>query len=170
MWVHPDFPDHAGRSEPGGAALRLCVRRASRSGSGLGEVVSVLLPSDVACIEEAVDLLVRHCLASAAWTSRRLRFTLRVVLAESLANAIICGNGEDPSKSVLVEAELAPDLIRLQVTDEGPGFDPAMLPDPTAPDDIENTCGRGVFLIRRMVDEVSFNAKGNSICMTLRRK
>ncbi len=168
--VHPEPPDGGGRPRTGETVLRLCVRRAPRPESGRGEVVSLRLPSEVACIEEAVDLLVRHCLASAAWTSRRLRFTLRVVLAESLANAIICGNGEDPGKSVLVEAELEPDQIRLHVTDEGPGFDPGLLPDPTAPDDIENTCGRGVFLIRRMVDDVSFNPRGNSICMTLRRK
>lgn len=167
--VHPEPPEGS-RPRTEGAMLRLCLRRAPRPGFRSGELVSLRLPSDVGCIEEAVDLLVRHCLATTSWTSRRLRFALRVVLAESLANAIICGNGEDPAKMVKVEAELEADSIRLQVTDEGPGFNPLALPDPTTPHDIENTCGRGVFLIRRLVDEVSFNTKGNSICMTLRRK
>ena len=52
----------------------------------------------------------------------------------------------------------------------GPGFDPACLTDPVGPDDLERANGRGLFLIRSLVDHVSFNDRGNSICLTLRRR
>jgi serine/threonine-protein kinase RsbW len=131
--------------------------------------VETRIPSDIAAIEEAVELIVRHCLSGSS-VSQRLRFNLCVALSESLANAIICGNQEDLEKWVEVRAELRPESIVVQVTDEGEGFDPATVRDPTGPDDLEEPCGRGLFLIRSLVDDVRFNPKGNSICLTLRRK
>jgi serine/threonine-protein kinase RsbW len=131
--------------------------------------VETRIPSDITAIEEAVELIVRHCLSGTVVT-QRLRFNLCVALSESLANAIICGNQEDPVKWVDVRAELRPETIVVQVTDEGEGFDPATVRDPTTPEDLEEPCGRGLFLIRSLVDEVRFNPKGNSICLMLRRK
>jgi len=55
------------------------------------------------------------------------------------------------------------------IRDEGPGFDPAALPDPTAPDNLERVSGRGLLLIRSFMDEVSHNAPGNQITMVKRR-
>lgn len=149
--------------------LRLCVRRADRSlASGIGVEVAVRIPSDVTIIEEAVELVARHCFAT--WDApRRARFRLRVALSEALANAILYGNGEVEARSVEVRAECFPDSLRLHVTDEGPGFDPATVRDPVMPDDLELSRGRGLFLIRNLMDDVRFNAPGNSICMTLRR-
>lgn len=151
--------------------LRVSVRRGPAiDESGALVRVETRIPSDIAAIEEAVELLVRHCL-SGTLTPRRLRFNLSVALSESLANAIICGNHEDESKWVEVGLELRAATIEVQVTDEGDGFDPATVPDPTTqPDDLEEPCGRGLFLIRSLVDDVRFNTKGNSICLTLRRK
>ena len=91
------------------------------------------------------------------------------MLTEALANAIICGNAEDRDKTVLVEATLLPDAISLVVTDQGPGFDPGCVRPPLAPGELHRTGGRGLFLIRQLTDEVRFNDRGNSICMTLRR-
>ncbi len=158
--------------EPGGStsSLRLCVRRARVPGSSGATVeVSLRVPSDVSCVEEVVDLLLRHC-CSGSWSSRRFRFNLRVAVAEALANAIIAGNGEDRTKSVLVRAELFDEAIRIHVTDEGVGFDPATVADPVLPDDLERPSGRGLYLIRQLVDDVHFSPQGNSICMTLRRQ
>jgi serine/threonine-protein kinase RsbW len=150
--------------------LRVVVRRAPVVDASETLVrVETRFPSDVTAIEEAVELIVRHCL-SGTLTPQRLRFNLCVALSESLANAIVCGNQEDLSKWVEVRAELRTDTIVVQVTDEGDGFDPATVKDPTGPDDLEEPCGRGLFLIRSLVDEVRFNPKGNSICLTLRRK
>jgi anti-sigma regulatory factor (Ser/Thr protein kinase) len=68
-----------------------------------------------------------------------------------------------------VRAELAADAIRVYVTDEGSGFDPASIPEPISPEQLDEASGRGLFLIRKLVDAVQFNAQGNSICMILRR-
>jgi serine/threonine-protein kinase RsbW len=150
--------------------LRLCVRRTSASASGgAATLVTLRLPSDVDCIEEAVELVTRHCLAGHR-TSQTIRFRLRVVLSEALSNAIVRGNCEDRTKSVEVRAELVPDSIRVYVTDEGPGFDPAAIPEPIRPEQLDEAGGRGLFLIRKLVDAVQFNQQGNSICMILRRR
>jgi serine/threonine-protein kinase RsbW len=149
--------------------LRLCVRRTAASDTGgAATLVTLRLPSDVNCIEEAVELVTRHCLAGHQ-ASETIRFRLRVVLSEALSNAIIKGNCEDQSKWVDVRAELVPDSIRVFVTDEGPGFDPATVPEPLRPEQLDEARGRGLYLIRKLVDAVQFNQQGNSICMILRR-
>lgn len=149
--------------------LRLCVRRSTASdGAGVGTLVTLRLPSEIECIEEAVELVTRHCLAGQD-AAARTRFRLQVVLSEALSNAIVRGNREDRAKWVHVRAELEADLIRLEVTDEGPGFDPSAVPEPIRPEQLDEANGRGLFLIRKLVDAVEFNERGNSICMTLRR-
>ena len=149
--------------------LRLCVRRSpAPDAEGAATLVTLRLPSDVGCIEEAVELVTRHCLAGHSAT-RTIRFRLQVVLSEALANAILRGNREELGKWVEVRAELRTDAIRVYVTDEGPGFDPASVPEPIRPEQIDESGGRGLFLIRKLVDAVQFNEQGNSICMILRR-
>ncbi|MFZ5623742.1 MAG: ATP-binding protein [Gemmatimonadota bacterium] len=152
------------------APLALCVRRAPVPHQrDCGAEVSVRVPSAIAYVEEAVELLARHCLAGYP-TPPRTAFRLRVVLAEALANAIICGNHEDPSKWVWVTVELRPELIHIHIRDEGDGFDPAAVPEPLGREDLDRVCGRGIFLIRHLADHVTFNDRGNIICMTLRRR
>jgi serine/threonine-protein kinase RsbW len=149
--------------------LRLCVRRSpAPDAEGAATLVTLRLPSDIGCIEEAVDLVTRHCLAGHSAT-RTIRFRLQVVLSEALANAILRGNQEALDKWVEVRAELRAEVIRVYVTDEGPGFDPAAIPEPIRPDQLDEAGGRGLFLIRKLVDAVQFNEQGNSICMILRR-
>jgi serine/threonine-protein kinase RsbW len=92
-----------------------------------------------------------------------------VVLSEALANAILRGNREAMDKWVDVRAELRADVIRVFVTDQGPGFDPSTIPETIRPEQIDEARGRGLFLIRKLVDAVQFNEQGNSICMILRR-
>jgi serine/threonine-protein kinase RsbW len=151
------------------SSLRLCVRRSPAPDAGDARtLVTLRLPSEIECIEEAVELVTRHCLAGHD-TPRKIRFRLQVVLSEALSNAIVRGNREDRRKWVHVRAELGPDAIRLVVTDEGPGFDPAAVPEPIRPEQLDEANGRGLYLIRKLVDTVQFNEQGNSICMTLRR-
>jgi len=149
--------------------LLLCVRRSTApDGAGPATLVTLRLPSEIEYIEEAVELVTRHCLAGQD-AAARIRFRLKVVLSEALSNAIVRGNREDRAKWVDVRAELDPDVIRLEVTDEGPGFDPNAVPEPIRPEQLDEANGRGLFLIRKLVDAVEFNERGNSICMTLRR-
>lgn len=151
------------------APLKLIVHRSEMTvSSGLVAQVSLRIPSEVVWIEEAVELVARHCLAGHHCSSR-FNFRLRVSLSEALANAILCGNGEDPAKAVDVRAECMADEVRLHITDEGCGFNPESIPEAVQPTDLENARGRGLFLIRNLMDQVRFNEQGNSICMTLRR-
>jgi serine/threonine-protein kinase RsbW len=149
--------------------LLLCVRRSPASDAeGAATLVTLRLPSDIAWIEEAVELVVRHCLAGHQ-TAKKTRFRLQVVLSEALSNAIVRGNGEDQEKWVDVRVDLLTQVIRVHVTDEGPGFDPDSVPEPITPEQLDTAGGRGLYLIRKLVDSVEFNEQGNSICMTLRR-
>lgn len=154
------------------APLRLSVRRSDvrvPESSRTALRISVRLPSDLAVIEEAVDVVARHCQAE-GMSPRRARFHLRVALCEALANAIIYGNGQDAAKSVEVHVTVTDPEFRVDVVDEGTGFDPTVITQPCClPDDLEALGGRGLFLIRELVDDVSFNDRGNAICMVLRR-
>ncbi len=150
------------------APLRLCVHRSAERESPRTVSVVIDVPADVRFVEDAIELMARHCF-SGGEPCKRTSFRLRVVLAEALTNSILFGAGGNPSRSVRVEAELAEETIRLQVTDDGPGFNPREVPDPTAPGALGRPIGRGLFLIRNLADRVEFNEQGNSIWMTLPR-
>jgi serine/threonine-protein kinase RsbW len=124
------------------------------------------LPNDLGAIERSVDYLLERC-RDAGFDEDRLRLNLRVGVAEALANAMMYGNARDPGKRVKLEAWCSSESVRIRVTDEGPGFDPETLPDPTLPDNRTRSRGRGVFLIRQLMDRVEFNEQGNSIEMLL---
>jgi serine/threonine-protein kinase RsbW len=127
------------------------------------------LPSDLRLIETAVAYLVNRC-REYHFAGQRLTLNLRVGLAEALANAMIYGNERDPSKRVRMEVDLAHERVSVLVQDEGTGFDPATVPDPTLPEHLEATGGRGLFLIRSLMDEVDFNECGNCVRLTLYRE
>jgi len=136
--------------------------------AGLERELTLRLPSDLLMVDPAVAL-VAESLAERFSDSHSIRFNVRVALCEALANAILYGNRNDASKTVHLVARWGPESLEIQVTDEGQGFDPDTVPDPTLPENLERADGRGVFLIRRLMDEVRYNDKGNSLCMILRR-
>ena len=92
-------------------------------------------------------------------------FGVHLALAEAMANAIKHGNGADPRKQVRVQSKVSHALLRVQVTDEGLGFDPAALPDPTAPENLESTTGRGIMVMRNYMDRVEFSETGNVVIL-----
>jgi serine/threonine-protein kinase RsbW len=150
------------------APLRLCVRRSGDRDPARTTSILIEVPADVRFVEDVIELMARHCF-SGAEPCKRTGFRLRVLLAEALTNSILFGAGGNPSRSVRVAAELTDATIRLQVTDDGPGFDPGQVPDPTAPGALGRPIGRGLFLIRNLADRVEFNEQGNTIWMTLPR-
>jgi serine/threonine-protein kinase RsbW len=124
------------------------------------------IPSDPGAIEHAVDLVVRRCHDS-EYCRRKLELNFRVGLMEALANAVLYGNRADPHKRIRLEIAFLQYTIEARVTDEGPGFDPGTIPDPTTPENIERPGGRGVFLMRKLMDEVRYNEAGNSVTLVL---
>jgi serine/threonine-protein kinase RsbW len=84
-------------------------------------------------------------------------------LNEIVINAIVHGNKLDPEKKVIVNAEVDNRRVVWTVTDEGEGFDYNHLPDPTAPETLENLTGRGVFIVKQLADQCIFNATGNQV-------
>jgi len=95
---------------------------------------------------------------------------LRLAIAEALSNAVVHGNRENPEKTVCICAgcDGHSRLLIAAVTDQGDGFDPAVLPDPTAAENICSSNGRGVFLMRRLVDEVEFSLGGRQVVLRKR--
>ncbi|HVH68570.1 MAG TPA: ATP-binding protein [Gemmatimonadales bacterium] len=146
--------------------LRLDLRRrATRGGTETELLLDV--PSDLEYVGPAVELIAEE-LPGGPLSARRIRFNFRTAFAEALANAIAYGNRHDPTRVVRVLVQVTRDAVRLHVTDEGRGFDPARVPDPTRPDRLEREDGRGLFVLRSLVDHVAFNEAGNSVCLTLR--
>jgi serine/threonine-protein kinase RsbW len=125
------------------------------------------LPNDVRAIEQAVDYVLQRC-GPCAGNERKIRLNFRVSLTEALSNAMLYGNDEDPGKRVRLEVTLGEEEIRVRVTDEGTGFDPEDVPDPTSPANLVKPGGRGLFLMRQLMDEVHFNERGNSVELVLR--
>lgn len=124
------------------------------------------LPNDLRAIDRAVQYLIERS-SEAGFDVDRLRLNFRVSVTEALANAMLYGNCRDPRKRVRIEAHIEPEMVRVQITDEGRGFNPASLPDPTHPENRLRTGGRGIYLIRKLMDRVEFNDRGNSITMEL---
>ncbi len=134
-------------------------------------VVDINIPSDVAYIEEVVEL-VRHECQAMAFAHRQLMLNVPVALTEALSNAILRGNGDDPAKHVHVRAEVDMERLVVEVADEGPGFDfEAKIIDPTTPENLDREDGRGLFLMRKLMDRVERIEvpNGSVVRMTLKR-
>ena len=85
-------------------------------------------------------------------------------LSEATINAIVHGNKQDENKKVYINQEVqSGKRLKFTVADEGEGFDYNQLPDPTAPENLENLTGRGVFIIKHLADQCIFNLKGNEV-------
>lgn len=93
-----------------------------------------------------------------------------LALREVLTNAVIHGNREDPSKRVQIcGACEGQERFLLVVTDEGEGFDPKAIPDPTVAENVFSSHGRGVFLINRLMDQVEFRQGGRQVLLCKKR-
>ena len=96
-------------------------------------------------------------------------FSIHLAMEEALVNAIRHGNRLDTSKHVHVACRVSPELIRIEITDEGEGFDPSAVPDPTDPANIEAPSGRGLMLMRSFMSRVEYNDVGNRVVMEKER-
>jgi serine/threonine-protein kinase RsbW len=88
---------------------------------------------------------------------------IMVAVTETVNNAIRHGNKFDKDKNVYLTLQVEDNKLLFEVEDEGPGFDYESLPDPTAPENLENPGGRGIFLMRNLCDEVNFIDNGKKV-------
>ena len=96
-------------------------------------------------------------------------FHVQLAVEEAIVNAITHGNQQSPEKSVEIEFKVSRNETTMRIRDEGPGFCPDALPDPTSEELLDVPHGRGVMLIRQTMTSVEFNAAGNQVTMVKRR-
>jgi serine/threonine-protein kinase RsbW len=125
--------------------------------------VRVSIPSDPVEARR-VQEVIEHLLKEHHYNERDI-FGIKLALEEALVNAIKHGNQMDRSRKVEIAYRVAPELFEIHITDEGAGFDPRDVPDPTAVENLERACGRGLMLMRHYMNEVAFNSRGNSVRM-----
>jgi len=92
-------------------------------------------------------------------------FALRLSLEEALTNAIRHGNKEKPDKRIVVRHSITPERIDIYIADQGKGFDPNGVPDPTADENLALPSGRGIMLMRAYMNVLEYNSLGNEFHM-----
>ncbi len=128
--------------------------------------VKLILPSKIEKIEEAAYFVEK--------IAKKMNFpsseidNIAIATTEAVSNAIVHGNHEDASKNVLIEVYPEEDRITIIVEDEGEGFDPENVANPLEPDNLLRERGRGIFILKSLMDEVeySFPNRGTRVTMT----
>jgi serine/threonine-protein kinase RsbW len=94
---------------------------------------------------------------------------IEIAVREALTNAVVHGNREDPNKLVFVTSRCSANgEVSITVCDEGQGFDSRAVPDPTAPENVLSSHGRGIYVMQKLMDEVSFEQNGTVLKMRKR--
>ncbi len=88
---------------------------------------------------------------------------LLLAIVEGVNNAIVHGNKLDINKKVCLEYTITEKTLEFIIEDEGNGFDYSQIPDPTLPENVEKTHGRGIFLMNHLADEIEFENNGSTV-------
>jgi serine/threonine-protein kinase RsbW len=121
----------------------------------------VIIPNDLTAARKVEDRIMRQ--VESMGYSPRCVFGIRLALEEALVNAYRHGNHGDESKRITVSYDIGPQRVVVRVRDDGPGFEPGRVPDPTSPDRVCLPCGRGIMLMRAYLDEVTYSDQGNEV-------
>jgi serine/threonine-protein kinase RsbW len=137
---------------------------AGRPENELSELLNIGFPADIEAIGTVADAITETLIQLQVPEQKRLEIGLAV--QEALVNAVVHGCKNNPSKEVRCRLQSDPlGRIVITVTDPGPGFSPNLLSDPRRQENLYADHGRGVYLIRQLMDEVSFEHRGNEIKM-----
>lgn len=131
------------------------------------ERFDITIPSDPSAGQEVHERVVG--LMERLEYSAREVFGMRLALEEAVVNAMKHGNGLDPSKSVHIQCEINTERVRVVIRDEGEGFLPDEVPDPTDDDNLEKPSGRGLMLMRAFMSVIEYNETGNQVTLEKRR-
>ena len=133
------------------------------------QTTRLVLPSHIEAVADAaaaVTDFIRNC-----GVSEESAFGIEMALREAVTNAMVHGNQEDEAKSVEVIFNCHENELEVEVRDQGEGFDPAIVPAPTNPENLLKTSGRGIFLMRTFMDEIVWRNRpegGTAVRMTKR--
>jgi serine/threonine-protein kinase RsbW len=120
--------------------------------------------SDLTEAAKVVNTIVDH--AQSLGYDDAARFAIRLAMDEALANAIKHGNANDPTRMVDIDYAIDSTRVTISICDEGCGFNPAAVPDPTLDENIERPHGRGVMLMKAYMTSVEYNPQGNCVVMS----
>jgi serine/threonine-protein kinase RsbW len=127
-----------------------------------------VIPNDTAVGGRLLDDVLQQ-LEMLHWGRREI-FGVHLAVHEALINAISHGNALNGGKHVKFSCRISPEKIHVEITDEGPGFDPDSLPDPTTPAHLDCPGGRGVLLMRTFMSHVEFRNNGNHVVLEKERR
>jgi len=128
----------------------------------------MVIPSTLRAAREPEDVILRE--AEALGYSEETLFAVKLALEEAMTNAVKHGNSCDPNKHVTVRYLVTHEKIEVFVTDEGGGFAPDNVPDPTTPDRLPLPNGRGIMLMRAYMDQVDYRRNGTEVYMMKRKE
>ncbi len=120
------------------------------------QTTRLVLPSHIEAVADAAAAAAEF--ARTCGLADDAAFGIDMAVREAITNAIVHGNKEDDTKNVELTLNCSQNAVEIQVKDQGEGFDPGSVPDPTAPENILKTSGRGNFLIRNLMDEVDWTS------------
>jgi serine/threonine-protein kinase RsbW len=121
------------------------------------------LPSERGASRAVLDELLAR-LGQFGWEQSDI-FGVHLATEEAIVNAILHGNQLDPQKRVKVSCQVTPRRVRLEITDEGPGFKPETVPDCTREDRLDMPGGRGLLLMRSFMSKIEYNDRGNAVVL-----
>ncbi|MBZ0263814.1 ATP-binding protein [bacterium] len=129
------------------------------------KIEKLVIPSDTDRLPE-VDQFAEKMTGELDF-SRDLRDDIAISVSEAVNNAILHGNKNDGSKNVTVEFHKLENGIQINISDEGGGFESNEVPDPTKPENIMETTGRGLLIIRHLMDRVDIEPYKNGTKVTM---
>jgi serine/threonine-protein kinase RsbW len=134
------------------------------------ETFDLLLPSRIEAINDAASVAAQF--VERAGMGDDAAYGVDMAVREAVTNAVLHGNQQDEAKQVEVRFKSSPSMIEITVRDQGPGFDLERVPDPTDPQNLLKTNGRGILFMRTFMDEVEWShhpAGGTVVRMTKKR-
>ena len=134
------------------------------------ETTELSLPSRIDTVATAAAAVAEFLNRSGV--SEEAAFGIDMAVREAVTNAVIHGNRQDENKTVDVTLKSSPDAVEISVHDQGPGFNPDEVPDPTAAENILKSSGRGIFFMRTFMDEVDWliRPEGGTTVRMLKRR
>lgn len=121
------------------------------------QTTRLVLPSHIEAVADAAAAAANF--ACKCGVADEEAFGIDMAVREAITNAIVHGNQEDDTKQVEMTMNCSQNAVEIAVSDQGAGFDPEEVPDPTAAENLMRTSGRGNFLMRSFMDEVSWSSR-----------